>query len=52
MPYLAHRDALSEAKDTLSSWDKCMAKTYCKSVSLANISNMSNAVPSHIEPHS
>lgn len=30
MPYIAIRDPLAEAKDTLSSWDKCMAKSYCK----------------------
>ncbi|KAF2865305.1 hypothetical protein BDV95DRAFT_599778 [Massariosphaeria phaeospora] len=27
---LLRRDFLGDAKDTLSSWDKCMAKTYCK----------------------
>ncbi|KAF2116831.1 hypothetical protein BDV96DRAFT_572943 [Lophiotrema nucula] len=27
---LAIRDPLADAKDTLSSWDKCMAKNYCK----------------------
>ncbi|KAF2190413.1 hypothetical protein K469DRAFT_697684 [Zopfia rhizophila CBS 207.26] len=31
MPYLlSSRDPFAGAKDTLSSWDKCMAKTYCK----------------------
>jgi hypothetical protein len=30
--YLYTRDAISDAKDTFSSWDKCMAKTYCKYV--------------------
>lgn len=29
---LAARNPLDDVKDTLSSWDKCMAKTYCKSV--------------------
>lgn len=29
---LAPRDVFADAKDTLSSWDKCMAKDYCKSV--------------------
>ncbi|EXJ53822.1 hypothetical protein A1O7_09158 [Cladophialophora yegresii CBS 114405] len=28
--YLYGRDVVSDAKDTLSSWDKCMDKTYCK----------------------
>ena len=32
MPYLLPRDTLTEAKETLSSWDKCMAKSFCKSV--------------------
>ncbi|KAJ4297778.1 hypothetical protein N0V90_005673 [Kalmusia sp. IMI 367209] len=27
---VAARDPLADAKDTLSSWDKCMAKNYCK----------------------
>ncbi|KAF2272847.1 uncharacterized protein EI97DRAFT_197765 [Westerdykella ornata] len=30
LEYLAPRNPLTDAKDTLSSWDKCMAKTYCK----------------------
>ncbi|KAH7116806.1 hypothetical protein B0J11DRAFT_571302, partial [Dendryphion nanum] len=30
MPYISVRNPLDEAKDTLSSWDKCMAKSYCK----------------------
>lgn len=29
---VAPRDAFTEAKATLSSWDSCMAKDYCKSV--------------------
>lgn len=32
MSLLAPRDVFADAKDTLSSWDKCMEKTYCKSV--------------------
>jgi hypothetical protein len=36
MPYIAVRDPFADAKDTLSSWDKCMAKTYCKSVAAAS----------------
>lgn len=32
---LATRNPLDDVKDTLSSWDKCMAKTYCKSVPCA-----------------
>ncbi|KAJ9605271.1 hypothetical protein H2200_009928 [Cladophialophora chaetospira] len=28
--YLYGRDVVSDAKDTFSSWDKCMDKTYCK----------------------
>ena len=28
----ARADTISEIKDTLSSWDKCMSKTYCKFV--------------------
>jgi hypothetical protein len=33
MPSLiAARNPLADFKDTLSSWDKCMAKTYCKYV--------------------
>jgi hypothetical protein len=35
MSPLGPRDILADAKDTLSSWDKCMAKTYCKSVASA-----------------
>jgi len=31
---LAARNPLEDAKDTLSSWDKCMAKDYCKSVNI------------------
>lgn len=30
---LAARDPFADAKQTLSSWDNCMAKNYCKSVS-------------------
>ncbi|KAF1997680.1 hypothetical protein P154DRAFT_524564 [Amniculicola lignicola CBS 123094] len=30
MVALAHRNALDDAKDTLGSWSKCMAKSYCK----------------------
>ncbi|ORX96681.1 hypothetical protein BCR34DRAFT_179135 [Clohesyomyces aquaticus] len=30
MPFLLVRNPFAEAKDTLSSWDKCMAKAYCK----------------------
>ncbi|KAF2655801.1 hypothetical protein K491DRAFT_598238, partial [Lophiostoma macrostomum CBS 122681] len=30
MPYLAVRDPFADAKTTLSSWDNCMAKSYCK----------------------
>jgi hypothetical protein len=29
---LAPRDPFADAKETLSSWDNCMAKDYCKSV--------------------
>lgn len=29
---LAPRDPFADAKQTLSSWDNCMAKDYCKSV--------------------
>lgn len=29
---LAPRDPFAEAKETLSSWDKCMEKAYCKYV--------------------
>jgi len=33
MPYLlAPRDPFADAKNTLSSWDNCMAKSYCKCV--------------------
>ncbi|KAF2263370.1 hypothetical protein CC78DRAFT_533984 [Lojkania enalia] len=34
---LAVRDPFSDAKDTLSSWDKCMDKAYCKSVTASRI---------------
>jgi hypothetical protein len=34
MTLLAPRDVFADAKDTLSSWDKCMEKSYCKSVAL------------------
>ena len=30
--YLYGRDVVSDAKDTFSSWDKCMQKAYCKYV--------------------
>lgn len=30
---LAPRGITGDVKDTFSSWDKCMAKSYCKSVS-------------------
>ncbi|KAF2017189.1 hypothetical protein BU24DRAFT_145680 [Aaosphaeria arxii CBS 175.79] len=30
MPYLAARDPLADAKEALSSWDKCMDKSWCK----------------------
>lgn len=29
---LAPRDPFADVKQTLSSWDSCMAKDYCKSV--------------------
>jgi hypothetical protein len=30
--YLYGRDVVADAKDTFSSWDKCMDKAYCKYV--------------------
>jgi hypothetical protein len=31
---LTPRDVLADAKATLGSWDKCMEKSYCKSVGI------------------
>lgn len=33
----ARQNPLDEAKNTLSSWDNCMAKAYCKCVAMPGL---------------
>ena len=55
----ARADTFGEIKDTLSSWDKCMSKTYCKFVvarpsrsgSMANVGQMARHCRNHFGKH-
>jgi hypothetical protein len=46
MPYLfARQNPFDDARNTLSSWDNCMAKAYCKCVSLRHSTQIHTYTP-------